>query len=554
MRLIKRLTFGLLLLTCLTGLTTVNSEAQVQWKKFSYFLNNGGLNDNLSSTEIADNEASDIQNVIFDTGGALKKRYGFLTIPPNPLKVSTGTTVCVNGLYFYKKDDGTRYLIALSNSDSLPCLTKKNYQSGGGPVAGAWDYIPTSGFSLPTYTNNIQPSFTTAQNALIFTDGVPTDKPQIWNGITATAGILTTNANLPQGTYVVYHKNILFVANSTAWPSRVWFSNLDDIYTWTATDFFDVQTSDGSQVRGMISAFDSLYVFKDRSIWRLSGTNRDDFALQKMVDGIGTLSNASIKVVNNFIYFTTAQNDVAVYDGAYTVQFISQKIRGTIGGLSFNRSPNTCGASFSSYKYNDYDYYCAVSNSPGATNNLMLVFDTAYKAWTKFSGLNANCMTVADNSNTQNSLYFGDYSGYVHQYPSTSYYDGNIATSAIVAYYQTKWFRYPEMSLGDKYWRLLKTYTLSESSNGSSIYLTADCKSDFEVSGKLFNINITGSGALWDSAVWDTDIWAGTTILVGRNEVEKGVSMFQIKYSNINVNEGFTIVGFENFIEGSERI
>ena len=179
------------------------------------------------------------------------------------------------------------------------------------------------------------------------------------------------------------------------------------------------------------------------------------------------------------------------------------------------------------------------------------MFDTAYKAWTKFNGMNINAWTVGDDDNGQNAIYFGDYSGYVHRYPSTTYYDGNVATSAISAFYQTKWFRYPEVALGDKYWRLLKTYCTSEQ---ALVYLNAECKADYEASGKVVQITLQSSQSKWDVAYWDVDLWGGTTIIVGRNEIEKGTSMFQIKFSNDNVDEGFTIVGYENFIEGTERI
>ena len=542
------ITIGVIALISFCFLNT--ADAQVKWNKYSYFKNWAGLNDNLSSTEIEDNEASDILNIIFDTGGALRKRFGYLTIPNNsPYKVATGTTVCVNGITFFKKDNGNRYLVVLANNDSKATLMEKDYDANGGPEAGAWKNITNAGLAS-SYTNNYQPSFAIASDSVIVVDGVNTSKPYRWSG-SGKATILTTDADLPNGNILCYHKNQLFIAGNDTFPSRIFFSNLDDISTWDPLDFFDVQTADGSKVTGMISTLDSLYIFKDKSIWRLAGSTKDDFVLQKLVDGIGTLSGESIKVVNNAIYFITPQNDVAIYDGAYNVQFASQKIRGTIGGLAFNRAANARGLAFSSYKYNDFDYYVSTSTYGATSNNKVLLFDTAYKAWTKFDGINANCWTVGDDPHAQNIVYFGDYSGYVNSYPSTRYYDGNIATSAIVSYYQSKWFKYSDAALGDKYWRLLKTYCLSENSD---TYLNAACRSDFEASGKVVQVSLQSSQAQWDSALWDKDVWGGSTIIVGRSEIEKGTNMFQVKFYNNNVNEGYTIVGYENFIEGSERI
>ncbi len=526
------------------------SCADVNWSKKPYWNNSKGLNDQMSATEIDDAEASDIQNIVFDTGGAIKKRYGYTSIPvDSPQKVSTGTVVCVNGLSFYKKNDGSRYLVAITNNDAKAVAMEKAYQTGGGTEPGAWHNI--EGSQLPaSYSNNYPVVFTIAQDWLVFTLKSLTDvKPFVWKG-TGGVSYLTTDANIPASSLCAYHKNQLFLSGNSTNPSRVWFSNLADITTWTITDFFDVSTSDGSGVTGLLSAYDALYIFKDKSIWRLSGDGRDTFQLQKMVDGIGTLSQNSIKIVNNFIYFTTSQNDIAVYDGAYTVQFLSQKIRNTIGGLNFTRAGNNQGLAFSTYKYRDQDYYASVSSAASAGNDTVLLFDTAYKAWTKFSGISANAWCVGDNNLSQDTMYFGDTSGYVHQYPSADYVDGQIASNAITAFYTTKWFRYPEEGLGDKYWRVLKTYTLSEPTTTN---LMATCSSDYTSNGKTFTLPITGAGSLWDVAVWDVDIWGGQSLIVNRSEVELGKSMFQVKFSNADLSKGFTIFGWENFIEKTSQ-
>lgn len=519
-------------------------------KKFPYWQNWGGLNDQLSETEIADNEATDIQNIIFDAGGAIKKRFGFLTIPNDDVeKAATGAIVCINGLAFFRQDDGSRYVVAITNNDSKATAMKKDYEIGGGLEAGSWESIEFDGMPA-NFTNSDLADFSVAEDKLIATISATSQvKPFAWDGGDNFL-FLTGDTDCPVATLNEYHKNHLFLAGNDSFPSRVNFSNLDDITGYEPLDFFDVQTSDGSRVRGFISAYGSLYILKDYSIWRLSGYERDTFRLEKMVSGIGTLSQQSIKIVNNLIYFTTAKNDIAVYDGAYNVVFISQKIRNTIGGLNFSRATNTLGLAFSTYKYNDYDYYTAVSNAGSSENNRVLLFDTAFKAWTKFKGINANAWVVAEDSAGQDIMLFGDYDGYVHSYPSTTYYDGNVSTSAINALYQTKWFRYSDISLGDKYWRVLKTYTLTENTD---TFLYVEAKSDFELSGKILTLNLSQSGDLWDIMLWDVGFWAGQSLLAHRSEIEKGKDMFQARFYNNAVNEGFTIFGYDMFIEPTER-
>ena len=107
------------------------------------------------------------------------------------------------------------------------------------------------------------------------------------------------------------------------------------------------------------------------------------------------------------------------------------------------------------------------------------------------------------------------------------------------------------MGLGDKYWRLLKTYALSNSGE----YVHAECKSDYEASGKVVDISLSSSQSLWDVAEWDVDLWGGDTVIVGRDEIEKGKNMFQINfYNNDVVTNAVVILGWEMYIEESQRI
>lgn len=529
-------------------------HSQPSWVKYSYFQNWGGLNDNLSSTEISDNEASDIQNVVFDTGGALVKRYGYIAIPNSPKsKVVSGSSISITGLIFYQQNDEDRYIVGTAYADGAAKGFQKTYEIGGGIPNTGWTEITGSGiFPSTGYAVDNLADFAVAENVVVITlDSAVQVKPIKWTGA-GNVSALTVDTDCPAVTLVEYHLNHLFLSGNDTYPSRVYFSAIDDITNYTSTDFFDVQTADGTRVRGLISAFNSLYIFKDYSIWRLSGTNRDDYILEKVVDGIGTLSSQSIMVVNNLMYFTTAQNDIAAYDGGYNIAFPSQKIRNTISELNFTRASNALGIAFSTYRNNDYDYYGSVSTVGSGTNNKILFFDTFHKAWSKFSGINVNAWCVGRNGVGKNILIFGDYSGYVYSYPSTSYYDGDEVSGAITSFYQTKWFKYPEICLGDKYWRLLKTYVLSENSN---IYLNVNCMSDYEFEGKAVNISLGSSTtSLWDVMVWDEDVWGGQTMIINRSEINKGKNMFQIKYSNNNLSEGFTIFGFETFIEPTIRI
>lgn len=541
--------------------------AAVSWVKFSYFKNWGGLNDNLSTLEIADNEATDIQNVIFDNGGALVKRYGFENITGDTtaaFKLGANVTG-VPGIAYYQKTGGSKYLFAVGNNAAQATGYSKTIDASGGVPTGAWSSQGTG--NLPaTYTNDELVTFSVAENTLVMTvagSSSNTTYPSAWQA-TGNVYQFTGDPDCPKAKYNAYHKNILFLAGDPSNPSRVSFSDLTlGITNWIATDFFDLDKNNGQFITGLVSAFGNLYIFENNSIWMLSGTNRDDFSLQKMVDNVGTLSQASIAIVNNNIFFITSQNDVAVYDGNFSVKFISSKIRNTIGQNNFNRAPEALGLAFSSYRYKDLDYYAAESTLGSSLNNQVLLFDTYREAWTKLAAVNPNSWTVIPNSTGINTLVFGDYNGLVYSYPNiTTYSDvsnsctgANVCTTtspSIYSFYQTKWFRYPDVALGDKYMQLLKTYIINSSSASSTLQI--EVKTDYASSGNIYTFNYSPSGALWEVSKWGEAEWAGGGLNIDREEVNLGTQMFQIMYSNNTAGQDMSILGFETFIEPTDRI
>lgn len=543
------------------------SLAAVPWAKYGYFQNWGGLNDNLSTLEIKDNEATDIQNVIFDNGGALVKRYGYQNITGGTSQAFklASTVTGVPGVAYYQKTDGTKYLFAVGNNAGQATGYSKTIDSGGSIPTGTW--TSQGNGNLPaSFTNNQLVTFSVAENTLVMTvagSSSNTTYPSAWQA-TGNVYTFTTDADCPKAKYNAYHKNILFVAGDPSRPSRVSFSDLTlGITNWIATDFFDLDTNNGQYITGLVSAFGNLYIFENNSIWMLSGTNRDDFSLQKMVDNVGTLSQQSIAIVNNNIFFITSQNDIAVYDGNFSVKFISSKIRNTIGDNNFNRAGQALGLAFSSYRYKDLDYYAAESTLGSSVNDQVLLFDTYREAWTKLEAIEPNSWTVIPNSSGFNQMVFGGYDGLVYYYPNIGVYNdvsnectaGNVCTTtspSIYSFYQTKWFRYPEVALGDKYMRLLKTYIINSSSLSSTLLI--EVKTDYAEEGNLYTVNYTPSGALWDVSKWDESEWTGGGLTIDREEVNLGTQMFQIRYSNDTVDQDMSILGFETFIEPTDRI
>ncbi len=206
----KKILSSIFLAVGLFGLSH-NVEAAVPWIKHSYFSNYGGLNDNLSQLEIKDNEATDIQNVLFDNGGALVKRYGFSNITGTAgpaFKLGSNVTGVV-GLAYYQKTDGSKYLFAIGNNATQATGYSKTIDASGGVPSGAW--TSQGAGNLPSnLTNNQLATFSVAENTLVMTvagSSSSTTYPSAWEA-TGNVYQFTSDTDCPKAKYNAYHKNI----------------------------------------------------------------------------------------------------------------------------------------------------------------------------------------------------------------------------------------------------------------------------------------------------------------------------------------------------------
>ena len=529
------------LLYLLTGwlLVTQSVSAQFPWQSFEFFNLSGGVNDSFDPTAIENNEASDLQNVVFTTGGAIKKREGSSRI--NSTAAPSASAVTTGG-HFYKLSDGTRYLVRLVN-DTTDLIQKMDYGAGTTGPDGTWDDI--TGATGIAVGNDHQGDFAQAFDTLVIEDGVNTTAPYKWTG-TGNAAVL--GGSPPEATMVEYHKNHLWSAGDSDNRSRVVFSNIcttssSCIETYTATDFFELDTNDGQVITGLKSGLDCLYIWKTNSIWRICGSSRDTFTQEQMVRDIGTQSNSSIAVINNQFLFKTQLGDYAVYDGGINVRIISSKIEGTLGNLNQNRLDAVRAVAFDDGT-GDQDYYACETQTGGSTHNRVLLYDTFHQSWTKFVGLNCNAIWDYEIGTFERAIAFGDYSGFVSRYPNTN----ADAGAAISAYWQSGQWRVPEIPLR-KTFRIAQLY-VEQSGNYN---LTFTHKIDFESTGTATSCNLAGSGALWDTAIFDADTYGDVTTTICRVDVNEGDYFFQWRVSNNAASQPWTVKGLRIWVEQTGR-
>ena len=118
-------------------------------------------------------------------------------------------------------------------------------------------------------------------------------------------------------------KERLWGAVSPLYPDRIYWSNAFDPNDWeldwedssnVGGGFIDIATFDGTRIRAIISAFDEVLVFKDKSIHRITGSSPGEFSVASVYSSEGTLAPRSIVYTGDKVYFLTVDG-LCVYNG-----------------------------------------------------------------------------------------------------------------------------------------------------------------------------------------------------------------------------------------------
>lgn len=500
---------------------------------FSYRKLAGGLNSTASPTSLEDNESSDLQNIDFDITGQFHKRGGSTLL--NTTAFNSGATW--NGLYWFEKSDGTKYLMGVCGNKFCESTTL---------TQTATPFTDRTGVITLTAGNNNQISWATMLDTVIGTNGV--DAPFKATGGT-NAAVLVGPATLTTAKYVETFSNYAFLANVTVggvyFGSRVYWSNIDSVGTWTASDFRDVMKADGQVITGLKKLGQSLVIFKRHSIWIAQFTGDSDipFTFSQTPSSVGAVSGYSIQEVQNGLVFL-ADDGFYYFDGNNSYK-ISQRVRNTLNSFNNSRFPQCCSV----YSNTNNRYISSFSPSADSTHSKQITWDSLNNAFSVYKGLNANCFARVYISGVE-TLFYGDYSGLVHQMDTgSSDYDTSNAAQAIDCYYYTKWFDFGDM-ISKKATPQVSIFY--EFTTGT---MTFAYSYDFEQADSYTQtFSMAAGSSLYGSALYDTDTYAGSGGNVNPRHLTGRGKVVRFKFANANVGEDMIIDGFSVFANAETNV
>lgn len=226
------------------------------------------------------------------------------------------------------------------------------------------------------YTN-VQNSggYTPADTMFILYD--PTADIDLNTGIT----IPTDNSVPPNCKYVEAYYSMLMLSGDSQAPSRVYYSTTLSPEYFPSLNYIDVGEGSGGSITGLASSRGLLYIFKERSIWMLSGRAPNEFRLDYVDTNVGCIAPHSITKVTiggaEVIFFASQDGIYMLNTANAQVMSIGENIKDFYLSLDFTLADNWVGVH--NKQYNQYILYC--SEAGANRNNIALVYDYIYKSW-----------------------------------------------------------------------------------------------------------------------------------------------------------------------------
>jgi hypothetical protein len=580
----------------MAGSTYTSQSLPLGFKNFT-----GGLNNTSGPLNVKDEESSDLLNIDFNKFGSILKRGGYTALNTSaisgdpasdglywfqyvsagvftrqPVNIAGGKMYSMNNLDGTWNDITGSVTITPDNHCDFETFLGNVYVTNGVDKPWLWNgtgnaitvapftansytflvsgvtTIPTVG---ATYTNNAV-TFTVvtanAGNVVATGSGAPAvSGTLIKTGGTGDANITfsayVVNANMSTAKYVCLYNNYLFFANVTVdgvyYPTRVYWSDINNTLSWSAANWIEVAKNDGQEITGLKVLADRLVIYKTQSIYALFYTGDADipFILPgggKTNSHVGCISPWSIQEVDNEHIFL-AFDGIYMFDGNS-----SKKISYRLDKVFLEDISKSMLSKSVSMVYKSKNRYLLALSSAFASdyNDTVIMWDYYNNAFSLYEGWSPSAMAMFLVGGYDERPYFGDYAGFVYRTDfGKNDYPLNTKT-AIDAYYYTNWKTADDL-VNQK--GTLSAYIFYKLNQGTLTFAYAYDFTDSDTFSNLFQMG--GSGALWGVGVWGAFSWAKSGGQIKRVDLDGRGRVVRYKFANNNMDEGFQIDGFGSY-------
>jgi hypothetical protein len=297
----------------------------------------------------------------------------------------------------------------------------------------------------------------------------------------------------PSTNYVALNQTKeLVLSDNERSPARLYFSKEDQPDAVPLLNYTDVGSKTAAVLR-IAPLRDSLFIFKEDGLYRMTGEDASDFRVQLFDPTVKLLAPGSVAAMGNQLYALTTQGVVAISDGG--VRTVSRPIESTLLSRATPAMLSALSAATVGMGYDSERLYVLwLPTTAGDTAaREAYVYNAATGTWTRWDfGVSAAVLDPSDDR-----LYFGGASAgagataaYKERKARTDadYLDGASAISAAVT-----WLPSVAGAPGAmKHWREMQLFQ----QGGSAVSLTLSAQTDLAASASTVAVTPSAGQAV----------------------------------------------------------
>lgn len=362
----------------------------------------------------------------------------------------------------------------------------------------------------------------------------------------------------PKGRYIDVWRGQAIITGIRDDVNNVYYSDIDSAEYFPVDNTFLVTGQAGGKTSGVRSLDNTLYIFKNNSIFAITGDlGTDNFVVDNVSrEGIGCLAHATIEELNGEVWFLSNI-------GVYSINTQGIKERSSNIKPKFQSGHPFLFNKATAYNWVDNNKYIlcmpSISDIAGEyysdSDTEVFVYDMHWGAWFQWDGIEP----VGGMAEVDGKIYFisrelNSASSTVKQYLKRIHSDGLSSdyvdhASAISFSYKSHWETLGEPSIYKKFLRI-KMHSLDASLNDfetDQFEVSVDTEHNYEpASISSFVLDFSGGAEGWGSGPWGLFPWGETRLpsLKSKLSSQKAKSL-RVIFTNDTAKENILISGYE---------
>ena len=314
----------------------------------------------------------------------------------------------------------------------------------------------------------------------------------------------------------------------------------------------------GDIITGLKVFRDELFIFCQRTIYKLTGTSSSNFALAEVAKNVGTIAHNSIQELAGDLIFLSADGLRTIAGteriGDVELGTISKQVQERINSIGYDNVTSLVIRNKSQYRL----FYPVDAGLEGSSKGLMAVIkanpNTGNTGF-EYADLKGLKVSSCDSDYIDNieTIVHGGYDGYIYKQES-----GNVFTKASTTIAIDATYRSPDMTMGDagirKSMERVNLNWEPEGEVSASLFLRYNYDDINTPQPALIALASSGSGAYFGTGSYGSAAYGQGDLPITRDSVEGSGFAVALKITDTSTNLPFAIKGFQlEFTPGGRR-